>query len=277
MNECTEREDKFSNLLSEIRANKKSLSTKSGFEIDMAKLVSALALTPALGVEFDFARNEKGELEFVISPSSYSMRDLKEDRINLSRPVVRRQKLHEDIGAIHEHLGRYSEDGYRRIDDILLSSLDKSAHRSKMYGKEMSSDIRNLSIKLNAMRKLFNDTDPSGVSEYESLFVTILATLDYLSHSNITDNPFSRLSVNENSFEQVLSDIEVVNRFARKNLKNCYARCMARNDYLASMGEDSDMMVEQAFNDYYGKFTGTGKFSLKTIDASSFSQATNEM
>lgn len=277
MNECIESEDKFSNLLSEIRSNKKALSTKSGFEVDMAKLVSALALTPALGVEFDFARNEKSELEFVISPSSYSMRDLKEDRINLSRPVVRSQKLHDDISVIHDHWGRYSEDRYRRIDDILLSSLDKSAHRAKMYGKEMSSDIRNLSIKLNAMRKLFNDTNPSGVSEYESLFVTILATLDYLSHSTITGNPFSRLSVNEKSFAQVLSDIEIVNRFARKNLKNCYARCMARNDYLAGMGGDSDMIVEQVFNDYYGKFTGTGKFSLKTIDSSSFSQVTNEM
>lgn len=277
MNECIESEDKFSNLLSEIRSNKKALSTKSGFEVDMAKLVSALALTPALGVEFDFARNEKSELEFVISPSSYSMRDLKEDRINLSRPVVRSQKLHDDISVIHDHWGRYSEDRYRRIDDILLSSLDKSAHRAKMYGKEMSSDIRNLSIKLNAMRKLFNDTNPSGVSEYESLFVTILATLDYLSHSTITGNPFSRLSVNEKSFAQVLSDIEIVNRFARKNLKNCYARCMARNDYLAGMGGDSDMIVEQVFNDYYGKFTGTGKFSLKTIDSSSFSQVANEM
>jgi hypothetical protein len=197
-----------------IEVGKHQKCRPDNFDVNGAKLLTALTLMPAIGLDFGFSIENK---KVVLNIFDSNQHDDIKSSIMLDGSIFNFLKQRHLVGKVYEKMSIENLLNYETEtligDRILWSALDYVAHNnkfSKYFSNKLLEQIEQKSIQLDAFRKVISRMNIDELDYASSFIATLLASINM--YSNGSENKFERTSVNEKTFYQSLVDLDNINK-----------------------------------------------------------------
>ena len=253
------------NLEEVIALGKKQSSMATIFDVLITKLLTAFTIMPSIGIDYNFLiDDDKVAIELT---SNSQTQNFRQEQIGIYSYLYGTIQLLTVINHVYNYMNNNDllnkETELSPIDHILWTALENTAMASSRSGYAKQIILKNIeekSLELETFRRIIAQTNVHGKDHSNVILSTLLMTLNY--YSNGKDNQFGKMSINEKTFFQGLSDIKSLNKAAFSILN----RELQDIGLFTSRSENDYLKASNLVNEYLEAFNANKKISTKDID-----------